>query len=165
MTNPPIRKWPFVVTGIFVCVTGGFVGGFFGLLGGLGFAFGNAVIHGCGLALGVTGGVLAGGLWIWRMSRISNAYITDENPTNVKLLGKGVLWGLVVGILATALLHGGLMIVAGELAVPMIVLGLIFGAPAGAITGLVCGLVWRALADRERRNRLAKQSGGIGLIT
>jgi len=106
---------------IFVCLAGGGVGAFFG-----------SFEYPLGTVLGALGGVVAGLIWTWIMLRRARA-----GWGSAPLVGAG--WGIVVGLLATAILHGGLIWC--EIASDAIVLqiAIVCAIVGGAITGFVCG--------------------------
>jgi hypothetical protein len=108
---------------IFVCLAGAGVGAFFG-----------SFEYPLGTVLGAVGGIVAGLLWTWIMLRRARA-----GWGSAPLVGTG--WGIVVGLLATAILHGGLIWFG--IASDAIVLGVavVCAIVGGAITGLVCGAI------------------------
>jgi hypothetical protein len=79
---------------VIVCAAGAAVGAFFGS-----FAYPT------GTVLGGAGGVLAGLVWTRVMLRRSKA-----GYSRARLVRAGAGWGIVVGLLATAVLHGGLIL-------------------------------------------------------
>jgi hypothetical protein len=118
-----------------VCVAGGCVGAFFGLFA---LPFGPL--------LGAVGGIVAGLLWTRIMLRRARSGFGRG-----KLVFAGTGWGIVVGLLATAILHGGLIIkytvypqTAWETLSmnPFVLLIAAFCAfVGGAITGAICGRI------------------------
>ena len=98
--------------------------------------------------IGALGGLLVGLFWSYMMLR-------HARKGNVGV-GKGVLWGIAAGVIATVFLHrvGHLAVAA---AIPdesgdwlsLLVPGLVFGVIAGAINGYICGSVWTAVADKH----------------
>jgi len=105
-----------------------------------------------GLALGGLGGLAAGILWY----RIMIGKLARRGR---RLWFVGMVWGVVAGLKATAILHGGALLLElvhassgphrelGLLAIYNVVLpiGLILGVGAGAVVGLVCTWVCRIL--------------------
>lgn len=153
MPDGPIRKWPFIVAGVFVCAAGAGAGGFFGALASLLYGMEDSL----GLWLGIAGGLLAGVVWCRVMSRAARRY--RGGSSGLGMVGWGALWGIIVGLIATVIVHGGLMIAdsanytTGTLEA-FAIWGLSFGIGAGAGTGLVCALVWWGVAYLERRRSL-----------
>ena len=152
MGSERIRKWPFIVAGVFVCAAGACAGGFFGALASLLYGMEESL----GLWLGIAGGVLAGVVWCRVMLRAAQRY--SDGSSGAGMVGWGALWGIIVGLIATVIVHGGLMIAdsgpytTGKL-LSSAIWGLSFGIGAGAGTGLVCALVWWGVASLERRRR------------
>jgi hypothetical protein len=120
-----------------VCLFGAAVGALFG-----------SFAYPVGTAFGALGGVLAGILWTRVMVRRARAGCGRR-----RLISAGTKWGIVVGLIATAVLHGGLIVYwLGRLGTPAghfesgldiypfaLVIGVICAVPAGAITGAICG--------------------------
>jgi hypothetical protein len=126
------RRNPEIV--ILICLAGGGVGAFFGS-----FEFP------LGTVLGGLGGIVAGVTWAGiLLDRARQGYSRGG------LVGTGTIWGMVVGILATLILHGGLAAwhSAEGRASPtefpglfLLLVGVILAVPAGAFTGAICGLL------------------------
>ena len=137
---------PYNVLTILVCIAAGVIGGLFGVVYGI-----------TGIVVASIGGVLAGIVWSHMMlQRIR------EGAMGAMLVGKGVFWGIAVGVADTLLLHiVGIIVailtlpppkdtttvLAGGLGV-FLSFGIISGIIAGAFNGLVCGLVWDAVAKK-----------------
>lgn len=150
MGTERIGKWPFIVAGVFVCTAGACVGGFFGAVTSSLYETGHQHLLALGVWLGIAGGLLAGVVW-WRMMlRAARRY--RGGSSGLGMLGWGALWGIIVGLIATVIVHGGLMI-AGSGPYTAAIWGLPFGIAAGAGTGLVCALIWWGVAYLERRRR------------
>lgn len=142
MAAEKLKAMPLVLLGVFVCLAGTFVGGFFGMLASLMYDEGDILPE--GIFLGAGGGLAAGLLWrhviIRRAARGGGA-----------LVACGALWGLLVGVLDTLFVHAGLTITTWSCDVGAFLLGLAFGAAAGASVGAVCGLLCWAAAAWARR--------------
>lgn len=151
MAISPIRKWPFIVAGVFVCAAGACVGGFFGAATSALYDMEDPHLLALGVWLGIAGGLLAGVVWCRVMLLAAQRY--RGGSSGLGMVGWGALWGIIVGLIATVILHGGL-IIAGEGPYTAAIWGLPFGIGAGAGTGLVCALVWWGVASLERRRRL-----------
>ena len=124
---------------LFVCLAGALVGGFFGSLAPMLYSLESPrTLFTGGLVLGGVGGFLAGVLWCLSvLSRVR------ETSSYWSVVGRGALNGLLVGILATVILHAGLMVVATRWMPEALLGGLLFGVPAGLVVGAFCGmLVW-----------------------
>ena len=128
MSDARINKTPLISLTVFVCIAGAVVGCIFG-----------SIMSFPGTLLGGIGGLLASILWSWIMIR-------KVMRGSEKLVGSGGLWGMVAGILATVVLHGGYALVSGTGNSDMegiyglaISVGLVLGTGAGLFTGLVCG--------------------------
>jgi hypothetical protein len=76
-----------------VCLLGAIVGGFFG-----------SFAYPMGTCLGALGGLVAGVLWTRLMLRR-----TGPGQSRTRIVGAGVGWGVVVGLVATVILHGGII--------------------------------------------------------
>jgi len=124
---------------LFLCVAGVLVGGFFGSLAPMLYDLeAPRILFQAGLVLGCVGGFFAGALWYLRMLSMIRT-----GPSYWSVVGRGALNGLLAGILATVILHAGLMVVTTRWALEALLGGLLFGAPAGAIVGAFCGaIVW-----------------------
>ncbi len=130
-----LRGLPPGVLRIIVCVAGTCVGAFFG-----------SFEYPLGTVLGGLGGLIAGLLWPWIMLRQARA-----GCSRGQLVRAGTVWGVVVGLLATAILWGGLIALqvaqmegtSGSVSVhPGIVLfAAVCAVVGGAITGAVCGAI------------------------
>ena len=119
---------------IIVCVAGTCVGAFFG-----------SFDYPLGTLLGAVGGFAAGLVWTRVMLRRARAGFSRG-----RLVNAGTGWGIVVGLLATAILWGGLFIrgvaqghvtgggVLGALAT-IGMIAIICAVVGGSITGAVCG--------------------------
>ena len=150
MDSERIRKWPFIVAGVFVCAAGAGVGGFFGAVASSLYDMEDSHLLDLGLWLGIAGGLLAGIVWCRVMLRAAQRY--RDGSSGVGMVGWGALWGIIVGLIATVIVHGGL-IIASSGPYTAAIWGLPFGIGAGAGTGLVCALVWWGVASLERRRR------------
>ncbi|GAH56349.1 unnamed protein product [marine sediment metagenome] len=157
MGGERIRKWPFIVAGVFVCVAGAGAGGFFGALASLLYGMEDPHLQALGLGLGIAGGLLGGVVWCRVMLRAAQRY--RGGSSGLGMVGWGTLWGIIVGLITTVIVHGGLMIAGlgrhttGALE-SFAFWGLPFGVGAGAGTGLVCALIWWGVASLERRRGL-----------
>ena len=114
---------------ITVCVAGGCVGALFG-----------AIMLSLGTVLGGLGGVVAGLLWTRIMLRRARA-----GYGRGQLVFAGTGWGIVVGLLATAILHGGAFILyarseSSEIFIILLV-AVVCAVIGGAITGAICGCI------------------------
>ncbi len=133
--NGGLRGLPPGVLRIIVCVAGTCVGAYFG-----------SFEYPTGTVLGAVGGLIAGLLWPWIMLRRARTGF-DRG----RLVGAGAVWGIVVGLLATAILHGGLIALrvaqmegtSGSVSVHPIIVLIAAGCAGvgGAITGAVCGAI------------------------
>lgn len=154
------QAWPRVALRVVIHLVGMVVGGFFGMYGSLAWGvlsnsggIGETIL-GTGMILGGLGGLLAGHWWCKRMAR------HWERPS-----ARLILWGggngVIVGLVATAFLHGGLAVTRGILGWESG--GVCFGGfspailscalGAGFVTGCVCGsLVWIAARARPGRD-------------
>lgn len=137
--------------GRWVCLASAGVGSFFGLFWGIG-----------GIACGALGGIVAGVLWSYWMSR-------RLRGPHAGLLGMAVVMGVAVGLLATVIMHAGLLasqalwqwypenvdlsfvpgdadywIVATRIGIPC-------GLVAGAILGLACGAICLGFQNQEKQ--------------
>ncbi len=141
---------PYKILTIFVCVAAGVIGSFFGLLYEVGMTDNLAVIAGTGIIVAGIGGLLAGFLWSCIMLQR-----TRQGARGAKLVGKGLLWGIALGVADTLLFHIVVYISIPtappdgmSIATIALFIGLIFGILAGAVNGLICGLVWNAVAKK-----------------
>jgi len=134
---------------IFVCVMGVLAGGGSGLMAGAFYDLSGSVVGPyAGIILGGAGGLLAGVLWCGVMHRLGFRY----RYSRARVILAGILAGIGAGCLATAILHAGLMILAGGFAPNAAVVGVTFGVAAGAIVGLICGGTWyKAMSPKARR--------------
>ena len=118
-----------VVLLIIVCVAGAGVGAFFG-----------SFEYPLGTVLGGLGGVVAGILWTWTM-----LWLAKSGLGQGRILAAGTVWGIVVGLLATAILHGGAFILyarseSSEIFIILLV-AVVCAVVGGAITGAICGCI------------------------
>jgi hypothetical protein len=114
---------------IIVCVAGGCVGALFG-----------SIMLSLGTVLGGLGGVVAGFCWTWIMLGYSRTGLSRG-----KLVFVGTGWGIVVGLLATAILHGGAFSLyarseSSEIFIILLV-AVVCAVVGGAITGAICGCI------------------------
>ena len=142
------------VLAIFVCVAGTFVGNFVGTLfwsaGGLSLPW----------LFGAIGGLLAGVIW-------SRFMIPRRGRGRVYAVGVGTLMGIVVGMLATVILHLSAIVQSWPMsAIQIFPIGLVaFGIPAGAVTGLVCGLLLCLLPGRKQtEGQSARPDSAVGEV-
>ena len=148
MPAKQMKLWPLVALTVLVCGAGNFVGGFFGLLASVLYAM--ATDHSpaiAGILLGGSGGLLAGVTWcVVIIRRILRGY-RQRRPASPKLILFGILWGFLVAMGTTLVLHAGLMIAVGRWQGEELLIGLGFGATAGVLTGALAGLLaWAAAA-------------------
>jgi hypothetical protein len=117
-----------------VCLLGSAVGAFFG-----------SFAYPLGTVLGGAGGLAAGLLWTWIMLRRVRPQATKR-----QILNAGALWGIVVGMIATAILHGGLAVFPGWVSVRspyfepyeypyLLVVASTCAFFGGTISGTICG--------------------------
>jgi hypothetical protein len=137
---------------IFVCLLSTLAGGFLGA--GASILYGKCNLFGPstgmwvetkGVILGAPAGLLVGVGWCLVMYRLTREY--HKRPHKFLLSGMG--WGVLAGIVATFMLHVGLMIWLGSAKPNAILVGMFFGIPTGATVGLVCGLTWRKAVTRQ----------------
>lgn len=142
-TDAPANPLLFV----FVSVAGALVGGFFGSLSPILYNLESPrILFNAGLVLGGAGGLLAGIIWCLRMR-----FRIRTEPSYWSVVGRGALNGLLVSVLATVILHAGLMVVATRWAPEALLGGLLFGAPAGVIVGAFCGMIAWVVQEIRRR--------------
>jgi len=149
MRRPAAARWPFLVFGAVVCLTGACVGAALGWLG--------AALYQLDLAgPNVSRGNLAGMLWgapagggaalLWWAAMMGLAWRALRRPYRPFSSGRMIFLGLVLGCLAgalgTAALHCGLSFeLFRSRAEPALwFLGLLIGVPAGGMGGLAGGL-------------------------
>jgi hypothetical protein len=128
---------------IIVCVAGACVGALFGAIASVFFGSPKFPL---GTVLGAVGGGVAGFCWTWIMLGYSRTGLSRG-----KLVFVGTGWGIIVGLLATAILQGGLFIQAKVLGHAVdddfgIIILIWMGAAVcavvgGAITGAICGCI------------------------
>lgn len=140
-TRASALRWPI---GVFICVVlalGAGTAGFFGLLAGHMYGFpdrsGLEVFGPVGGVWGAITGLIAAGIWCWRM--IAKA----RRPAAAGLAWHGALLGLGVGVLATVLLHAVLMYFSGRPNAILPLIGLLFGVVNGLVVGAICGALLR----------------------
>lgn len=155
--RPIISQRHFVVMMVLVCLAGAATGWFFGLLSEslsrlwVGdppnhhhadpFIINVAGITiSVGGALGAVLGLLAAVVWNLRMTRRALRTIRAGGKLG-SLVGRGVLWGLIVGTGCSLAVHAGLMIVSGKPYSEAIVVGVPFGVCVGAMVGYFSGLL------------------------
>lgn len=151
-----VYRGRFIVLGIFVCVVATLLSGVLGSLASLlyGGFFGypepspeeiatSNLVHAVGGWGGLGAGLLAGVVWCQMMFRRVRRGQTKQ------LISSGSWLGVVVGILATVLLHAGLMVASARPDFFNLIVGLIFGIPAGAILGVICGAICQRIASSE----------------
>ena len=133
---------------LFVCVAGVLVGGLFGSLAPWLYSLLDVpqYLFTTGIVFGGMSGLLAGVLWcFWFLRKIQSP------PPYHSVVGRGTLFGVLVGILATVILHAGLMLAAERWAPDALASGLMFGIPAGGLLGAVCvGGAWGAFRPRNK---------------
>ena len=151
---PENRWWLPVPLAVFVVLAGTVVGGFFGMLAASNLYNSSQWIPLVGMILGGVGGAGAGILWSWLMGRLS----PQAGGGRILLAGMG--WGIVVGTLATILLHAGLMAASGLWTLVFLGAILFFGIPAGLATGFVCGLLRWGVVAWMRRNSPRESNAG-----
>ncbi|MCE5276816.1 MAG: hypothetical protein LLG03_02145 [Planctomycetaceae bacterium] len=122
-----------------VIIAGGFVGEFFGGLAAWAYipvgrttAEGNVAYTFCA-DLGQAGGLAAGVFWSW-------CVIWRKLPPCRTRAGRGGLYGVYAGIIATLILHLPLMIAFWS-EVWGFILFIPIGMVVGAIVGLICGSI------------------------
>jgi len=106
-----------------------------------------------GLLFGLLGGLVAG--LVWAKIMLPKAQRADR-----RLMRRGLGWGVVVGLLAMAILHAGVLIVAAmkeaqeevELSFfavypAVLVVGLAFAVVGGLLAGGVCGWMCQRVAS------------------
>lgn len=137
--------------GWWICLASAGVGGFSGLFWGIG-----------GVACGALGGIVAGVLWSYWMSRLLRG-------PRAGLLGMAVVMGVAVGLLATIIMHVALLasealwhwypenhdfsFVPGEADYWVIAtwIGIPCGLVAGAVMGLACGAICVSFPEEKKR--------------
>jgi len=134
--------WAFFLMGLFVCGAGALVGAVFGMVAARIYEGPDATARMMvGRALGGAGGLLAGVVWSWKMLPWVR-HVRLASLGGGKLVNRGMVWGIYVGLGSTVLLHAGLMLVYSRLGAPgLILICLGVGAIAGQVTGLLCGVV------------------------
>ena len=101
-----------------------------------------------GLAIGVIVGLMAAMLWCRLMFWIA------RRNRNTHLIAHGTWVGLVVGVLATLMLHAVFWIALASVSTYALTVGLfdafLSGPPTGALCGLLCWLVLRPTPPAEQ---------------
>jgi hypothetical protein len=144
-------NWRLVVFSVLVCIASGVVGLVFGTLASIPYsgrmgehtrniAHGGINLVEAGMAFGGSSGVLAGVLWCGIM-----VLRVLPKPAPRRIASLGMLWGLVVGVLSTCILHLGLKMMAPPEVQSALLVGLMFGIPAGLVMGLICGAILKAI--------------------
>ena len=87
-----------------------------------------------GLRTGVVVGLIAAMLWCRQMFRFAKR--------SRRLIAHGTWVGLVVGVLATLILHVVLMVATGSVFAQALIEGLIDAIISGSLTGALCGLLF-----------------------
>ena len=153
------RGW-FIGLGVFVAIAAAGLAGFLGawaslLYGAMELSEGrNPDAHAAaqlvttvGIWSGAGAGLIAAAIWCRSMFR------AVARGARERLMGRGARLGLLVGVLATVLLHAGLIV--ASLACKLVdvadipfalAIGLLFGLVAGLILGAVCGSMCQGLA-------------------
>lgn len=161
MTTQTIRRAPLITLLVGVSIIGCLVGGCFGALAGVqysldfGWADSGSPRMTAGLSVigpwaGALSGLMAGLVWCRIMIRRSLG--APGQPQTVM----GAFWGVVVGVMATVLLHAALMLVFKTADIGPMLVGLIFGLGAGAVTGLLCSYLCSGATDKAMGISLAK---------
>ncbi len=137
------------VVAVIVCLAAGLVSVPLGMLATVLYDLGsidevnaNDALTVSGAVLGLAGGLLAGLLWANRMNAAARKQAARPSGPSRILFLAGTFWGVVCGIVATLILHGGLMVASAQFRWDAAVAGLIFAIPTGAVLGLVFGVVW-----------------------
>jgi hypothetical protein len=128
---------------IFVCCVGTIVGGSFGLLAGIVYGHWDSIgLNLLGMATGAGAGLLAGILWCrW--------FFRAFRPCRpARALGVGILAGVVMGCLATAILHTVLMVASRSVNPGLLLVALICALVSGALAGGFCGTVCSVMLKR-----------------
>ncbi len=165
-----LHRGKLILLVVLVCVASGAVSAFLGafaslLYAGIHFAVegpeaavARSFILGVGTYWGATCGLAAALLWCRLVVRRMARAQTD------RWVAWGAGAGVKVGILATAMLHVGLML--ASVRKPLVDLlsgfavGLVFGIFAGAILGAICGAICRALVRSSMANQTQVESTG-----
>lgn len=134
-----------IILTIVVCAAGTLVGAFFGLLGGVPYAGPDIKVPLIGHWIGGAAGLLAGIVWCAVMTRMTAGGLRRG------VVRAGFWLGIAAGVVATLILHVGLMMAAGHWTYVGIGIGLPCGVVAGAVTGLICGAIWAGVASRADR--------------
>jgi hypothetical protein len=156
---PRKLNWKLMVFSVGVCIAGGAVGLFFGLLAQIPYRTnlvdppttsklarypGVPSLVLPAAAFGGGSGVLAGVLWCGVMiCRV----LPKPPPRGIVL--PGVLWGLAVGVMSTCILHLALKMSVPPHVPSALGQGLGFGVPVGLAMGLICGTILKLLAPRQ----------------
>jgi hypothetical protein len=156
--EPPIPKkgcWKLVVFSVVVCIASGLMALVFGTLASIPYSgrigeHTRSAVHGgismveAGMAFGGSSGVLAGVLWCGVM-----VFRVLPGGGGRRLVNHGALWGVVVGVLSTCILHLGLKMMVAPNVPGHLLAGMGYGVPAGLILGWACG---EALKEVTRRS-------------
>ena len=146
MPPRPVKLWPLVALVVLVCGAGNFVGGLFGLLAGA-FYVGpdGASVKTASILLGGLGGLLAAISWLAAVLRKMLSDFRAHGRVAGRIVLRGLLFGPIVGLGATAILHVGLRLLAepsSDFGFGFVLLwAAIFAVGAGLLTGLICGLL------------------------
>ncbi len=152
-TTPALRRVLLAQVAVVVCLVGAAAAWVFGFLACVLYGLEAEVTgYGAGANLmpvslwwGPATGLIAGIVWCGVMF----PRVTRHPQAQVVRVGAWV--GLGVGALSAALLHGGLMLVAGGWFTWGMLAGLGFGMPVGLIAGAVCGAGLRAVVGAAMR--------------
>lgn len=135
------RNVPLLIVCLTVCLAGMGTGMFFGYVAG----------EMLGLAVAGAGGFGAGLLWCLWISA------TARRDSVMVLLLRGALYGLLVGLADTVLLHGILLAAGYRHPIDpwlMFVVGLVCAGVAGPVVGLLAGGVWALVCPCKRGEAL-----------
>ena len=96
-----------------------------------------------GMALGSIGGAAVGGGWSLLMLRL-------RKSGGARILVEGTGWGILAGLVATALVHAGLIASGVDPDDSVLLAGVVLGVLAGGVTGFVCGFAAWFVISRTR---------------
>jgi hypothetical protein len=146
--NPKSRGLRIVA--VAVCLAAGLISWPLGVLASMIYHLGEGGrLEIAGGALGAVGGLLAGLLWVNRMIAETRKRLPGRARLSRALIALGVPWGVLCGLGATVVLHGGLMVVRGGLRFDALLVGSLFALPTGLVLGLIGGLAWWMVACRQ----------------
>ncbi|NLX23437.1 MAG: hypothetical protein GXY55_17440 [Phycisphaerae bacterium] len=163
-----LRRSKLILLAVLVCVASGglsaLLGAFASLLYG-GFQFGaedaeaavaRVFITRVGTYWGATCGLVAALTWCWLVSRRVAQGRVD------RWASWGWRRGVAVGILATTMLHVGLVLGSVDKSLVDLLMGLpfglLFGVPAGAILGAICGAICQAMVKSSTADQAMAES-------